>query len=223
MKQKQNEEQNEFGNALKQLHIQLALRDDNEMKLAASWAGSGWSVEAIVLAFEYVQQRKGKRDLHAVDRTLLSWERKGWTAVEEIKKHTEQHGADKKIADLLKIKRRLTEAESRYAHQWCSFEMEDQLILAANERTQMNTGGLNWAYMNKILERWHEQGFRSLDDIQKAESEYRKQHPSKDAEIQRLKEENRVLMQKVIDLQESLLKEKDKVNQLLQERSTEDG
>lgn len=217
----QKEEQAELIKALEQL-CRRVLNED-ELKNSIRWLESGWSIEAIMLAFKYVLHRMGKWDFHAIDRTLLRWEEYGWTTVEEIKKHTEQSGSDKRIADLLKIKRRLTPAESQYAKAWCDMEMEDPLILAACERTQLNTGGLNWAYMNKILQRWHEQGFRALEDIQKAESEYRKQHPSKDAEIQRLKEENRDLMQKVIELQDALLKEKESVNQLLQERSNENA
>ena len=35
----------------------------------------------------------------------------------------------------------------------------------AYERTCLNTGGLNWAYMNKILQRWQEQGLRTPEDV----------------------------------------------------------
>ena len=35
----------------------------------------------------------------------------------------------------------------------------------AYERTCLNTGGLNWAYMNKILQRWNTQGFRTAEDV----------------------------------------------------------
>jgi DNA replication protein DnaD len=35
----------------------------------------------------------------------------------------------------------------------------------AYERTCLNTGGLNWAYMNKILLRWHQAGLHSADAI----------------------------------------------------------
>jgi len=31
----------------------------------------------------------------------------------------------------------------------------------AYERTCLNTGGLSWAYMNKILQRWHEAGLHT--------------------------------------------------------------
>ena len=36
----------------------------------------------------------------------------------------------------------------------------------AYERTCLNTGGLNWAYMNKILQRWNEQGLHTAEAIQ---------------------------------------------------------
>ena len=35
----------------------------------------------------------------------------------------------------------------------------------AYERTCLNTGGLNWAYMNKILQRWNEQGLRTAEEV----------------------------------------------------------
>ena len=35
----------------------------------------------------------------------------------------------------------------------------------AYERTCLNTGGLNWAYMNKILQRWHEAGLHTAQAI----------------------------------------------------------
>ena len=43
--------------------------------------------------------------------------------------------------------------------------MDDELISMAYERTCLNTGGLNWAYMNKILQRWQQQGFHSAEDV----------------------------------------------------------
>ena len=35
----------------------------------------------------------------------------------------------------------------------------------AYERTCLNTGGLNWAYMNKILQRWNQQGLRTAEEV----------------------------------------------------------
>ena len=61
--------------------------------------------------------------------------------------------------------RNLTAPEERYAQSWLDMEMEDELISMAYERTCLNTGGLNWAYMNKILQRWHEQGLRTAEEV----------------------------------------------------------
>ena len=43
--------------------------------------------------------------------------------------------------------------------------MDEELINMAYERTCLNTGGLNWSYMNKILQRWHELGFRTAEQV----------------------------------------------------------
>ena len=65
--------------------------------------------------------------------------------------------------------RNLTAAEERYARSWLDMDMEEELIAMAYERTCLNTGGLNWAYMNKILQRWREQGFRSAQAVRTAD------------------------------------------------------
>ena len=35
----------------------------------------------------------------------------------------------------------------------------------AYEKTCLNTGGLKWPYMNKILQSWHEKGLHTGKDI----------------------------------------------------------
>ena len=68
--------------------------------------------------------------------------------------------------NLLQIRgRSLTAAEERYAQSWLDMGMEEELISMAYERTCLNTGGLNWAYMNKILQRWQEQGLRTAEEV----------------------------------------------------------
>ena len=61
--------------------------------------------------------------------------------------------------------RSLTAAEERYANAWLDMGMEDAVIGMAYERTCLNTGGLNWAYMNKILQRWHSQGLHTAEEV----------------------------------------------------------
>ena len=67
---------------------------------------------------------------------------------------------------LLQIRgRSLTAAEEKYAKAWLEMGFEDDVITMAYERTCLNTGGMNWAYMNKILLRWKEAGYGTAEEI----------------------------------------------------------
>ncbi|MBO7185192.1 MAG: DnaD domain protein [Oscillospiraceae bacterium] len=61
--------------------------------------------------------------------------------------------------------RNLTAAEEKYAKAWLEMGFEDEALTMAYERTCLNTGGLNWAYMNKILTRWKDAGWTRAGDI----------------------------------------------------------
>ena len=54
--------------------------------------------------------------------------------------------------------RSLTQAEERYASAWLEMGFDDGAIALAYERTCLNTGGLKWPYMNKILASWQLSG-----------------------------------------------------------------
>ena len=71
-----------------------------------------------------------------------------------------------KLMRLLQIRgRNLTQAEEKYARQWLDWGISDELITMAYEKTCLNTGGLSWAYMHKILARWNEAGFRTAAEV----------------------------------------------------------
>jgi len=61
--------------------------------------------------------------------------------------------------------RSLTAAEERYAQSWIEMGFDEESIAMAYERTCLNTGGLNWSYMNRIMERWHGQGLHTAEAI----------------------------------------------------------
>ncbi len=61
--------------------------------------------------------------------------------------------------------RNLTAAEEKLAQSWLEMGFDDAVLALAYERTCLNTGGLSWAYMNKILLRWKEAGYKTVDDI----------------------------------------------------------
>jgi DnaD/phage-associated family protein len=70
------------------------------------------------------------------------------------------------LQKLLQIRgRSLTAAEEKYAQAWLDMGMDEEMLKLAYEKTCLNTGGLNWAYMNKILLRWKEAGFQKAEDV----------------------------------------------------------
>lgn len=70
------------------------------------------------------------------------------------------------LMSLLQIRgRNLTPGEERYAKSWLDMGFEDGVLALAYERTCLNTGGLSWAYMNKILTRWYEAGLTTLEQV----------------------------------------------------------
>ena len=75
-----------------------------------------------------------------------------------------------KLMEVLQIRgRKLTTAEERYANNWLELGFDEEAISIAYERTCLNTGGLNWAYMNRILQRWHEKGLHDAASIQQGD------------------------------------------------------
>ena len=55
--------------------------------------------------------------------------------------------------------------QEKYARSWLDMSFEDDVLKLAYEKTCLNTGGLNWAYMNKILLRWQQAGYRTVADV----------------------------------------------------------
>ena len=69
--------------------------------------------------------------------------------------------------EILQIRgRNLTAPEKRYIKQWLEMDFDEETIGLAYERSCINTGGLAWPYMHKILTSWHEQGLHTAQQVQ---------------------------------------------------------
>lgn len=56
----------------------------------------------------------------------------------------------------LHMRREFGAAERRYLLKWYEMDFDIQTIKQAYSHTCIRTGGLNWAYMDSILQRWYE-------------------------------------------------------------------
>ena len=117
-------------------------------------------------------RQKGSRNpsLRAIEKEAYFWAEQGIDTLEEAAAFIHSRNLrDSRVSRLkqqLQIRgRSLTAAEERYAQSWLDMGFDEESISMAYERTCLNTGGLNWAYMNKILQRWHGQGLHTGEAI----------------------------------------------------------
>lgn len=108
--------------------------------------------------------------LRAIEKEAYHWAEQGIDTLEAAAAYIQNQNARNsqlhQLMDTLQIRgRNLTAAEERFAAAWMEMGFALEVIALAYERTCLNTGGLNWNYMNKILTRWSEAGFKTLDDI----------------------------------------------------------
>ena len=136
----------------------------------------GMTPELVSVLVCYCKERARNRgslrnpSLRTIEKEAYAWAERGIDSVEDaaafIQAQNVRNSRLQRLMNLLQIRgRNLTAAEERFAQSWLDMDLSEELISMAYERTCLNTGGLNWAYMNKILQRWHEQGLRTAEDV----------------------------------------------------------
>lgn len=108
--------------------------------------------------------------LRTIEKEAYHWAEQGIDTLEAaaayILTQNNRNSQLSQLMDMLQIRgRNLTAAEERFANAWLEMDFPREVITMAYERTCLNTGGLNWNYMNKILTRWQEAGFKTAEDI----------------------------------------------------------
>jgi hypothetical protein len=135
----------------------------------------GLPADVICVLVSYCQERSVRRSgrnpsLRTIEKEAYEWAERGIDSMEAagafIQAKNVYHSRLGKLMRLLQIKgRNLTAAEEKYAAQWLDWGISEELIAMAYEKTCLNTGGLSWAYMHKILARWNELGLRTAAEV----------------------------------------------------------
>ena len=138
------------------------------------YLGLGNDVISVLVSYckDRARQKGSLRSpsLRSIEKEAYAWAEMGIDTMEEaaayIRSQNLRNSRLEKLKQLLQIRgRNLTPGETRYADSWLAMGFEEGAISLAYEKTCLNTGGLNWAYMNKILTRWHEAGLHSLQAV----------------------------------------------------------
>ena len=108
--------------------------------------------------------------LRTIEKEAYAWAEAGIDTMEEASAFIQaQNVRASRLGQLMKVLqirgRSLTAAEEKYAQSWLDMGFDSEAVAMAYERTCLNTGGLNWAYMNKILQRWHQAGLHTAAAI----------------------------------------------------------
>ena len=136
----------------------------------------GMTPDVISVLVSYCKDRarqKGRLrnpSLRTIEKEAYAWAERGIDTVEEavafIQAQNVRNSRLSRLMNILQIRgRSLTAAEERYAISWLDLGVDEEMLAMAYERTCLNTGGLNWAYMNKIIQRWHQQGLQTADQV----------------------------------------------------------
>ncbi len=136
--------------------------------------------EVISLLVCYCKERSRQKgslrnpSLRTIEKEAYFWAEQGIDTFEEaaayIRTQNLRNTQLEQLKKLLQIRgRNLTPGENRYVESWLEMGFEKEVIAMAYERTCLNTGGLSWAYMNKILTRWHEAGLHTVQAIQQGD------------------------------------------------------
>ncbi len=140
----------------------------------------GLPADVVCVLVSFCQERARQRgslrnpSLRTIEKEAYAWAEAGIDTMEAAAGFIHsQNVYNSRLASLLRLLqirgRNLTAGEEKYAKQWLDMGMEDGVIALAYERTCMNTGGLSWAYMHKILTRWYEAGFRTVEQVKNAD------------------------------------------------------
>ncbi len=140
------------------------------------WLGLPVEVVTMLLQFAARQGKTGKRYLETV---AIDWSDKGINTYESAEEYIREielkMSNEGKVRGILGIyDRALTQTEKKYIEIWVSeknFPVE--LIAEAYDRTVCATGKLSWAYMNKILSSWQEQGLENIESIRASEEMFK--------------------------------------------------
>ena len=132
--------------------------------------------EVIAMLVCYCRERSRQKgslrnpSLRTIEKEAYAWAEQGIDSLEAaaayIRNQNLVNSGIERLKRQLQIHGRgLTPGEERYARSWLDMGFDEQVIAMAYERTCLNTGGLSWAYMNKILTRWHEAGLHTAEAV----------------------------------------------------------
>jgi len=128
--------------------------------------------DVILMAVQYSVDL-GKNSIKYIEKVCIEWFQNGITTYSEVEQYLLQNkmrrSREAKVKELFGIgDRKLIPPEEKCIRSWFEeLEYDLEMIGLAYELTVKNTGKVAFAYTNRILQNWHEKGYRTADDVRK--------------------------------------------------------
>ncbi len=158
-----NEAQMKFGRNLK---------DNEKNTLVWLYDDEGLDVSLILMIVEYAVNQK-KATIRFIESTAVDWINKGIdnlsAADEELRRLTISEQAWGIVCSLFGIeKRKPSKKEAELSYKWLAeWEISEEMLIEAYEQCINSTSKFSMPYISKVLEAWHKQGCKTVDDLEK--------------------------------------------------------
>ena len=144
----------------------------------------GLPTEVIMLLINFCIERCEKKYGNGRKPTFKTIEKEAWkwynrqiltleSADNYIANYNRMFDLTSQFAECVNIRgRTLTATELKHINSWIDMGFDTDAISVAYDRTVTNTGKLTWAYINKILNSWHEKGIHTVAEINEKDAPY---------------------------------------------------
>jgi len=131
----------------------------------------GLPVEVIIMLLEHCRCL-GKRSIRYIERVGVEWAQNGIDSIEKAEQHLQKFEKrnieDKKVCEQLGMFGNPTKRQAEYIDKWLyEWNMPLDVVLLACDQT-VNSREPSFAYIDAVLERWHNEGVTNLEQAKAA-------------------------------------------------------
>ncbi|MBR5343498.1 MAG: DnaD domain protein [Oscillospiraceae bacterium] len=145
--------------------------------LAGLYKHLGLPAEVLLLLLHYCAERAQLKKPGAVpsprnvEKEGYDWANREIMTLEQAEEYIrfrrEQRELTAQVREVLSIRgRELGKTEREYIERWLSLGFRPEAIAIAYDRTLVNTGRLQWSYMDRIIRSWHEKKLHTPAEIE---------------------------------------------------------
>lgn len=139
----------------------------------------GFSPEVITMLLEYCVSL-GKRNMKYIEKVALTWHENNIKTMDQAQSYiTNASSRNTYVATLSKLfgitERKFSKSEYAYIERWRDkFKMSTDMVSLAYDYCVLSANKLSFPYINTILERWAEQGIRTIAEAEKDHENFRR-------------------------------------------------